>query len=40
MWSPHYADQLGMYRHHRVPTFPFSRAAVDGSATARLLLTP
>jgi penicillin amidase len=39
-WSSHYADQLGDWLHLRPAALPFSPAAVDAAAKARLSLVP
>ena len=39
-WSPHYADQLGSWLHLEAASLPFSEAAVEAAATARLTLLP
>jgi penicillin amidase len=39
-WSPHYSDQLGAWLHVEPVPLPYSPAAVDAAAKARLVLVP
>lgn len=39
-WSSHYADQLGSWLHLEGGTLPFSEAAVNAAAAARMTLLP
>jgi penicillin amidase len=39
-WSSHYADQLQLWRSGGVYSVPFSDAAVEASAEARMTLRP
>jgi penicillin amidase len=39
-WSPHYADQVTDWLRVAGVRFPFSKEAVDASASARLILLP
>jgi penicillin amidase len=39
-WSPHYSDQLGSWLHLGGASLPFSEAAVEAAATARMTLLP